>query len=63
MEENKSKNAIVKDPVVRCLLDRRAEILETINKLQAEYSAIEKVLVENHRLKEELSRKKDDFER
>lgn len=49
MSEKKSPNAIVKDDDTRILLDRRAEILEQINKLYAEYHAIEHVLVKLHR--------------
>lgn len=45
----KSPNAIVKDDDTRILLDRRAEILAQINKLYAEYHAIEHVLVKLHR--------------
>ncbi len=37
-------NELVKDKSVRVLLDRRAEIRETINKLEAEYSAIEDLI-------------------
>lgn len=33
-------NKCVKDPYIRVLLDRREEIKNEINKLQAEYSAI-----------------------
>ena len=48
-------NEIVKDKSVRVLLDRRAEILEQINKLQAEYSAIEDLIRRdyNHRQEKE----------
>jgi uncharacterized protein involved in tolerance to divalent cations len=49
MGDKKSPNAIVKDDDTRILLDRRAEILEQINKLYAEYHAIEHVLVKLHR--------------
>ena len=45
----KSPNAIVKDNDTRVLLDRRAEIREQINKLEAEYQAIEHVLMIKHR--------------
>ena len=49
MGDKKSPNAIVKDDDTRILLDRRAEILEQINKLYAEYHAIEHVLVKLYR--------------
>lgn len=49
MSEKKSPNALVKDEDVRILLDRRAEIREQINKLEAEYQAIEHVLMIKHR--------------
>lgn len=49
MGDKKSPNAIVKDDDTRILLDRRAEILEQINKLYAEYYAIEHVLVKLHK--------------
>ena len=45
MSENKSPNAIVKDKDTRILLDRRAEIREQINKLEAEYQAIEHIII------------------
>lgn len=45
----KSPNANVKDDDARILLDRRAEILKEINKLYAEYHAIEHVLMKLHR--------------
>lgn len=45
----KSPNALVEDEDVRILLDRRAEILKKINKLQAEYRAIEHILVRLHK--------------
>ena len=48
MSEKKSPNHLVKDEDTRILLDRRAEILEQINKLYAEYHAIEHVLVKLH---------------
>ena len=50
MGKEKSPNYLVKDDDVRILLDRRAEILEQVNKLQAEYHAIEHILVRLHRL-------------
>lgn len=45
----KSPNAIVKDKDTRVLLDRRAEIREQINRLEAEYQAIEHVLMIKHK--------------
>lgn len=45
----KSPNAIVKDKDTRVLLDRRAEIREQINRLEAEYQAIEHVLIIKHK--------------
>ena len=44
-------NELVKDKSVRILLDRREEIRQQINKLQAEYSAIEDLIRRdyNHR--------------
>lgn len=50
MGEKKSPNYLVEDDDIRILLDRRAEILEQVNKLQAEYQAIEHILVRLHRL-------------
>lgn len=44
----KSPNALVKDPDVRILLDRRAEIREKINKLEAEYQSLERILLRLH---------------
>lgn len=58
MGEKKSPNYLVKDPDVRILLDRRAEILEEVNKLQAEYSAIEHILVRLHQYEEKDKSKK-----
>lgn len=49
-DKSKSPNYLVKDADVRILLDRRAEILEQVNKLQAEYQAIEHILMRLHRL-------------
>ena len=49
MSENKSPNALVKDKDTRILLDRRAEIREQINKLEAEYQAIEHILMKAYR--------------
>jgi hypothetical protein len=46
-------NELVKDKSVRILLDRRAEILEQINKLQAEYSAIEDLIMRDYKHKQE----------
>lgn len=46
-------NELVKDKSVRILLDRRAEILEQINKLQAEYSAIEDLIMRDYKYKQE----------
>ena len=57
---------VVKDPTVRALLNRREEILEQINKLQIEYSAIGNILQENHNLKNKLnqiSKNKEEEER
>jgi hypothetical protein len=51
-------NELVKDKSVRILLDRRAEILEQINKLQAEYSAIEDLIMRDYRHKQEHKNKK-----
>jgi len=45
MDNTKSPNYLVEDEDVRILLDRRAEILKQVNKLQAEYHAIEHILV------------------
>lgn len=44
-------NKCVKDPYIRVLLDRREEIKNEINKLQAEYSAIGELIRRdyNHR--------------
>lgn len=50
MDKSKSPNALVKDEDIRILLDRRAEILEQVNKLQAEYHAIEHILTRLRRL-------------
>lgn len=49
-DKSKSPNYLVKDADVRILLDRRAEILEQVNKLQAEYQAIGHILMRLHRL-------------
>ena len=49
MGDKKSPNYLVKDDDIRILLDRRAEILEQVNKLYAEDHAIEHVLVKLHR--------------
>jgi hypothetical protein len=46
-------NELVKDKSVRILLDRRAEILNQINKLQAEYSAIEDLIMRDYKHKQE----------
>lgn len=46
-------NDLVKDKSVRILLDRRAEILAQINKLQAEYSAIEDLIRRDYNHKHE----------
>ncbi len=46
-------NELVKDKSVRVLLDRRAEILEQINKLQAEYSAIEDLIRRDYKHRQE----------
>lgn len=46
-------NDLVKDKSVRILLDRRAEILVQINKLQAEYSAIEDLIRRDYNHKHE----------
>ena len=46
-------NELVKDKSVRILLDRRTEILEKINKLQAEYSAIEDLIRRDYNHKHE----------
>ncbi len=46
-------NELVKDKSVRILLDRRAEILAQINKLQAEYSAIEDLIRRDYNHKQE----------
>lgn len=43
-------NKIVKDESIRVLLERRAEILKTINSLEAEYSAIGDILTRVHHL-------------
>ena len=48
MGDKKSPNYLVEDEDIRILLDRRAEILEQVNKLQAEYHAIERILVRLH---------------
>ena len=45
-------NELVKDKHVRALLDRREEIVNTINKLQAEYTAIGELLRREHLRKE-----------
>ena len=42
-------NELVKDKSVRILLDRREEIRREINKLQAEYSAIEDLIMRDYR--------------
>lgn len=47
-------NELVKDKTVRVLLNRRAEIIETINKLQAENSAIEQILTRERLLREKV---------
>ena len=57
---------VVKDPTIRALLNRREEILEQINKLQIEYSAIGNMLQEKHNLKNKLnqiSKNKEEEER
>ena len=46
-------NDLVRDKSVRILLDRRAEILAQINKLQAEYSAIEDLIRRDYNHKHE----------
>lgn len=46
-------NELVKDKSVRILLDRRAEIRKEINKLEAEYSAIEDMLMRDYRHRQE----------
>lgn len=46
-------NDLVKGKSVRILLDRRAEILAQINKLQAEYSAIEDLIRRDYNHKHE----------
>lgn len=48
---------VLKDPFIKPLLDRREEIKPTINKLEAEYEAIGKILIENHNLKNILKQK------
>ena len=54
-------NELVKDKDVRILLDRRAEILKQINKLQEEYSAIEHILVRLHN--SEKKKDREEYER
>ncbi len=39
-------------PEIKVLLDRREEIRKTINKLEAEYGAIEKILLKLHQYEE-----------
>ena len=46
-------NDLTKDKSVRILLDRRAEILAQINKLQAEYSVIEDLIRRDYNHKHE----------
>jgi len=43
-------NMFVKDPYVKVLLDRREELKQEINKLDAEYQAIGELLLRNHSL-------------
>ena len=45
---DKSPNELVSDPDVRALLDRRAEILEIVNKLQKEYQALGNIIKRLH---------------
>lgn len=42
-------NELVKDKSVRVLLDRREELRVKINKLQAEYSAIEDLIMRDYK--------------
>ena len=48
---------VVKDPTIRALLNRREEILNEINKLQIEYSAIGNILHENYHYREQIKYK------
>lgn len=54
-------NEIVKDKDIRILLDRREEILNEVNKLQAEYSAIEHILTRLHN--SEKRKVREEYER
>lgn len=46
---------------IKILLNRREEIKEQVNKLQAEYKAIGDLIIELHKYKEK--EKKQDYER
>lgn len=52
-------NKLVKDESIRILLNRREEIRNQINKLQAEYSAIEDLIMRDYRHKQEMKREDD----